>query len=114
MRRDYDYFDSGQAIEDISLYENITIPAKVTIEEDKFIDHLLDIMEVSKPLNFEQEIIKGAIAIKADKQYERTLFGQMEQLIKSGKIVKAGNLNMIPIQTVSQRLKGLSNKYILI
>lgn len=109
MRKDYDYYKAYNNPEECSRNENIVIPAKITYEGNDFVDNLTEMIEISEPLNFEQEIIKGSIAIKSSALYSNTLFGQMEELILSAKVYKASNINAIPLQTTAQLYNKLNN-----
>ena len=89
MRKDYDYYNADGNIMDYDRNENIVIPAKLVVEnngEKKDLrDNLLRMIEIGEPRNFEQELIKGEIGYVTSKSYKKTIFGQMESLIKEGK-----------------------------
>lgn len=108
MRKDYDYYKDNKDEEDYSQNENIVIPAKLTYK-NVYTDRLLTMIEISQPLNFEQELIKGTITFSnKNRIYEQTILGQMEKQILSTRIKKADNPSMITLQSVSQRLKDLN------
>lgn len=114
MRKDYRYFLQYENIENCALNENIVIPVKVHYDNNTFVDNLKKIMEISQPLNFEQEIIKGLISFNKTEQYEETIFGQMEQLLMNAYIYKADKLPQNSVINLSQRLKEITNKVTII
>ena len=114
LRKDYRYFLQYENIENSILNENIVIPAKVHYDNNTFVDDLKKMIEISQPLNFEQEIIKGLISFNKTEQYEKTIFGQMEQLLIDAPVCKADKLPQISLINLSKRLKEITNKVIII
>lgn len=114
LRKDYRYFLQYESIENSILNENIVIPAKVHYDKNTFVDDLKKMIEISQPLNFEQEIIKGLISFNKTDQYEETIFGQMEQLLMNAPIYKANKLPQISVINLSTRLKEITNKVTII
>ena len=110
MRKDYDYYNADKNPANCFRNENLVVPAKVALENGNYVDNLLKMMEISQPLNFEHEIIKGTIALKKSEDYNKTIFGQMERLIELTKTCKAARVDMIQLQCMSQRMKDLKNK----
>ena len=94
MRKDYEYYNKAEPnIEDCSRNENIVVPAKVVCESSKICDKLLRQIEISQPLNFEQELIKGAISFEKYENYNNTIFGQMESILMSSRTFYPENPN---------------------
>lgn len=114
MRKDYDYFNAAHNPEECSKNENIVIPAKVTLDGNIFVDNLKELINISEPLSFEQEIIKGTIGFQETKQYNNSIFGQMEKLIMSANVYNATNTDVITSKTMVQQYNDLNSIFYIL